>query len=419
MQVSCSDWRTYSRKSVTTDKNGAFAAQDIYPTTYDVFVDQNDKVTAKPVKGVVVKAGETAMAGDMVAVPGAFVSGKVVDAETGKPVTAGQVMVYGPMTGDRSQFSFEIDNQGHFKFRTYPGKVRIIFSNHDGQYRFNNERKELDVADAGLSDIVLKARAAETVSGKVVDANGKPVEGASVNLNGQWGTEATTNKEGVFTAMLAPEEDRAHRNEEDKQIIVEAIHQEEKSGIFLRMDREEVLKNKDLLIVIKPGYQFTLTVKDSEGKPVSGAEANLLIQYDRMGKYGDVTLTDENGRVVFDVYEGGEYYPSVKMENLYFGDGHKMKRRVGSEEWQDEIEITMVPAIRTQKGKVVDEAGKPVEGAIVHAYSVNKEVKTDANGLFTLEGMPDSVVHLQIDQGYKSGFKQVDKNSGDVTVTIQ
>lgn len=418
LQIVASDWRVYSQRDVITDEQGNYTAQDIYPTLYNIAVDQNADITAAALCDVAVKAGETAQAGDMVAVPGVIVSGRVVDAETGKPVSSGWLQASGPMTaGTNHPFRYDVDKQGQFKFRACPGKVHIHFSTNEGPYRFDYPRQDLEVADADVNNIVLKARAADSISGKVVDANGKPVEGAKVGANGQWGSDVTTDASGRFTTLLAPKESWRSDEKEDK-VALEATNEESNQGIFVWIEREELLKSKDLVLTLKPAQQVTLEVKDSEGKPLPGAQANMVINYNSMGRYGDAVITDENGQAVFNLYEGGDYHPNVKLDNFYYGDGYKDKLKPGTDEWKDKVEITMVTATRVQKGKVVDESGKPAAGATVGAHSIGKVVRADENGQFVLEGMPDCEVYLDVETGDRYGSARVSKSSGDVTVTV-
>lgn len=420
LQLTASDWQVNSYKSLTTDGQGCYAAKDIYPTTYSINIGQKAGLTAKALSDVVVKVGETAKVEDMVAVPGAFVSGQVVDIVTGKPIAGGEIRVLGPMTGgSNAQLFYDVDKQGRFKFRSYPGKVNVLYTAREGLYRFDYPSKEMDVPQAGVSGVVLKARPADIAAGRVVDENGKPVSGAKLNVDGEYGTQITTDAAGCFTAMVAPQRNPGRRENEAPKVVLEVIDTEGRQGAYVRMGREELLKSKNLTITLRPARQLTLTVKDPQGKPLSGADAQMTVSFSETVQFNDAITTDENGQAVFDVYENGEYRPNAKLDGYYYVTRMQAAPLVGSSEWTDKAEITMQPATRVQKGKVVDEAGKPAAGATVRVSSPQKEARTDANGLFVLEGLPDAQVGLDVQMGDKYGSAVVSKDSGDATITLK
>lgn len=419
LKIWACDWAIRSEKIVTTDDQGKYIARDIFPAAYSVNVSQDAGLTAKAVLDVEVKAGETAEVQDMVAVPGVFVAGRVVDAETGKPITMGDIYVTGPMTGGiNSMFCYNVDDQGRFTFRAYPGEVRINYSSSERLYKLSRTSQEVDVPEGGLSDYALKVTPAQTITGKVLDAKGQPLMGAGVCVDGEYGAKTATDSDGSFTALVVPK-DHVGRVGERDEVVLEAIDTETRQGIYIRLDREELPESKNLTIALKPARQLRFTVKDLQGKPLSGVQVQLIVCFSSMIRPGDVQLTDENGQAVFDVYEDGDYRPTIKLQGYYYANTPQNSCLVGSEGWTDTCEITMDPATRVQKGRVVDEAGNPAAGVTVEASAVTLTTTTDADGRFTLEGMPDAEISVNARRGSSYGYLQVSKDSGDVTIRLE
>lgn len=413
------NWRTEK-----TEKDGSLRVLGIAPGKYTLTVSQNAKFTMRPVTGITVKAMETTKVGEMVAIPGAILSGRILDADSGKPITSGQVMVSRPMTGE-GLFSpptcVQVDKQGRYKVRVYPGEYEIHYWGFGAAdiYGFGNPSKTVTVGEQGLT-ADLKAKKADIAKGRVVDQKGKPVQDVEVTINGSH-TSATTDKDGRFTAMVPPERGEESWPEPQAKSVLVAVDEKSKQGVYEWMSREELL-SKGLLIRLKPARSLTLTIKGPDGKPIEGAEVRLMERVGPSYAWGptDPVLSDENGRAVFTVYENGSYHPQATCDGYYYeADSFEEVPKVGDKDWKDTAEITMQRATRTQTGNVVDEDGNPVEGATVMFWEADKEVKTDKNGEFTIENMPDTEVGLTAMKGFVFGHASVDKDTGPVTITLK
>lgn len=165
-----------------------------------------------------------------------------------------------------------------------------------------------------------------------------------------------------------------------------------------------------------------VVVKDMNRNPLAGAEVYLMVYYDPASGAGKVTKTDSKGEAVIpDVYEGGMYSPRLTLQGFYYDNMTiRLLPKVGSKEWKDRIELVMEPANRTQRGKVLDDKSRPVEGVAVEADTTPRiAVVTNASGEFVFENLPYSGVRLRVEKGDLFAMAAVDKYTGDVVIKLQ
>ena len=123
------------------------------------------------------------------------VSGRVVDGDTGKPVSGALVGVY-----ESGRKAVRADARGAFKALGMPGQSRIIY--YDGGnplYRSDPSTYTVeDVPAKGVSCVVLTLWKIQFGHGKVFDPSGRPLAGASVMIGGAYFTHAVTDSNGKF-----------------------------------------------------------------------------------------------------------------------------------------------------------------------------------------------------------------------------
>ena len=203
--------------------------------------------------------------------------------------------------------------------------------------------------------------------------------------------------------------------------MLEAASTDSELGIFYRIKRAELLK-REVALTAKPRRPLTVVVKDMNHNPLAGAEVFLMAFYDPASGRGKATKTDANGEAVIpDVYEGGLYYPQAILGGFYYENKViRLLPKAGSKEWNDRIELVMEPANRTQRGKVVYENGRPVEGIAVKADTEPPiAVVTNASGEFVFENLPYSVIWLRVQKGDLFAMTTVDKYTGDVVIKLR
>jgi len=130
------------------------------------------------------------------------VTGRVVDAQTGKPVAGALIGVY-----ESGCKTVKTDSKGRFKVLGVPGSKRFVY--YDGGnplYRSDwSTFVRVNLPTKGLSGVTLKLWKARFAYGKVFMPSGMPLVGASVTIGGEYFTHAVTDSNGKFK-IEAPQE---------------------------------------------------------------------------------------------------------------------------------------------------------------------------------------------------------------------
>ena len=267
------------------------------------------------------------------------------------------------------------------------------------------------------------------IDGVVVDGTGKPIEGAEVHL-----VKPDPMGFGGGGAPLGSASDGSFRLEQldpDDTLPVRARTKE---------------ATTDGPVVIRPGKQagkLTLTidpknasrvhgvVADGSGKPVSGATVrlwwgrNYVSEKTRMSGVGsglETYTTDVDGRFASSaLWPGDRYKVDVEAEGYGKAESPEIPGRAGVD--HDFGTIRLVGSGAHLAGRVVDTAGKPVDGATVfNRGDAPKAVstRTDAGGKFRLDGLFVGGKYLFARKdGYRFTGLRVEKDSEDVTITLR
>jgi hypothetical protein len=252
---------------------------------------------------------------------------------------------------------------------------------------------------------------------KAVNEQGGPVAEADVTLIGSERSAAISGPDGSFE-IIVPPENRRMGNQQD--VGLTAVSDDSSLGAILTIDRQKLIA-EGATITLRPVQTLKVVVKDTEGRPLEGAEVNSYVRYTSIGIGLPPVITDASGTAILNgLFWGGSYEISAKMPG-YFLLHEAWGPAVGSAEWKDTVEMVMEPMKRKQTGRVVDRDGKPVAGVeVVSMMSLVDNVKatTDADGRFTIEGLPDAEVPLRVQKGELVGTATVSKDTPDVVIRM-
>jgi uncharacterized GH25 family protein len=246
------------------------------------------------------------------------------------------------------------------------------------------------------------------LEGQVVDADDKPVAGATVVLSSNPPRTATSEEDGgfAFDALVGRPYTLSARATQ---------------GVAGPVTAKLTEKSEPVVLQLRPGAKVTVSVQSSDGKPVENATVEL--------RATDVLRqTTKAGATTFSPVVPGGYQIAAWAE----GRARTMQwLQVGPGETT--AKVTLVAGARVS-GRVVDEAGKGIIGARVTFHGASDwsqqaddrldGVDTDKDGAFTFAALPAgsfrfAAAHPEYARG-SSALTTLDgkHDQRDVTITL-
>lgn len=288
--------------------------------------------------------------------PPGKIGGKVVEADTGRPVAGALVWGGWPMAGP----AVRSGEAGAFEVEAPPLPGSWVNATAVGY--FPGERQ---LAAKGAA--TLKLEPAATLLGQVVDPEGRPVAGAWI------AADPPQRRDGGSRQSTS-------RSQEDGGFRLQGLLY---GGVYeLTAVREGFARSKApatvaprgkpssrVRIVLSEGHTATGRVVDAEGQPVEGAEVQLLDpKHDREESRA---TTGPDGR--FDLRR---LEPGRKMLRAGHPDHAPVflpRIEIAKETPVFDLGTVTLPASGTIEGRVTDTRGRPLEGAEVRAFPAARE----------------------------------------------
>lgn len=389
----------YIAKTVTVGTDGAFRFDALPPGRYEISqpLDPRALYQAESLGDIRVMPS-SGVTGLRVNVTTQFaIKGRVIDAVSGSGISGVSLAIGSVSDGAiRSVGQVDTDREGRYEFHAPAGKIDVRVVSVPEAYLsapFPNEAELNVTADRQWAD--WKLDRATTLSGIVVDESGAPVKDAEVDVlvpdpSGFPSTRrgVRTSADGTFRLVQLDPEDL---------VPVRAGTKNATS------DGAIVVRPKDqkgtLRIVISPRTSTRLrgVAKDRAGKPVAGARVEVRWGRSYVGRTSGATgiesgreglITDADGRFVSSaVWPGDRYRVSVQAEGYGSADSTPVTGAVGDHDFGT---ITLTRIAGHVAGRVVDTAGRPVEGVTVfNRGDAPKAVSvvTGKDGAFRLDGL--------------------------------
>jgi protocatechuate 3,4-dioxygenase beta subunit len=334
--------------------------------------------------------GQQSAAPDMTLIRGGVLTGRVLLGDTMQPVPGISTGLHGPArprSGGAMQ-DRHTDTEGRFTFRVPAGQQFIYMAQSppDGYLAPEANARKLvqqDVADGATVtyDIILPRDPSPPVTGRVLDADGKPVVGAMVLAelpSGDWSDQrvANTDARGEFRYVA----------------LASGALLRASKGPLTSAEATAVGENRDNLVLTirenKPA-SLIVTVLDPDGRAVKGAEIAISVQTGQFGmgmNYPD-SFTDAQGRYVFDSLASDKrYHIAAAADGFGESQRHVPQLQAGQ---RTELEpLTLPRADRVVAGRVLDKDGKPAAGieVVISSGIVRRSTSTtDAQGRFALK----------------------------------
>lgn len=426
--------------TAVSDATGHYEIGGLWPDQYDTLlmqVSDNEKLTAAAREAVKVQSGKPARVDFQVSV-GRLLSGRVIEAETGKPLAGCHVTCQGPSGGLMGR----TDSLGMFRFYVPPGVSLVYVS--DGQPRgLGDPRRTIEVmADRDPEPLVLTAgrpvpsnigfgavkltpehlkeqREDPAFRLRVVlrPTDGRPVTKVDLDLiaNGHIGMGCSGN---TFEHRFSPDDEGL-----EGYFVVEA-----KGFTPTRSPKFVIARDMPLLTIdLQPALLVPVRgrVLDLQGQPVSGARVRtgrmrFESYWGEEFPWGVETSTDDTGHFELKhVRVGDRFFVRVDKEGT--GGAQTERRRVSKADPIDLPDLKIGPPNRTVRGQVLDEAAVPVSGAtVVYRGETVVRTTTDDEGQFELRELPTGKLLLTASAaGFQPGDLGIPPGGTTTRVTLK
>lgn len=278
-------------------------------------------------------------------------------------------------------------------------------------------------------EIVLEDGA--TLSGRVIQDNGRGVGGLTVSVRSEEGgrmarftamrraREVVTERDGSFSVsgLIAGE----------VMVMVEGpgYLRETVSGVQASLDGTEPLE-----IIVRPGAVIAGRVTDEQGRALPDIQVRARELREDDGRFGrgggrggfgrgffggNPETTDSNGEFRFDRLEAGKYQLTLT------GEGYARTEQE-AETGQTDLKIRMEVG-QSISGRVVDAEAAPIEGATVrvgNGWGRQNRVETDKEGRFELGGLDRGTLEVNVQsRGFLiHSFETEGGDLGDIVLEV-
>ncbi|MEZ0273542.1 MAG: hypothetical protein ACAH88_01445, partial [Roseimicrobium sp.] len=383
---------------VKANERGEFVIDQIPPATYKLHYETEPphfkKWIGSEKADLKVTAGQTLDLGDLVATEAAYVTGEVVDAETGKVVEE-------PLTFRLAAGQHDL----HYQSQRYPKP----------EYHppGNDDSVQVQVKGGEEKKVTFKLRPVkpeELVSGVVLDEAGNPVENARVAILGYgdrpFPTMAGSDKEGKFKLVRERGASQEMVLAWTEKAMSNPVPVEPGKSPTVRLREHELGKISGIVV-------------DEADQPIAGAKIswNVPATVCLGGPVVRQVQSDAAGRFEFPRFwsdmEGVSFFcQAAGLGNVALRDVEVLSGTV------TELKFTMKKADKTVSGQLVDAAGKPMVGLWV--YAGNAKATTDMDGRFRISGLAPGRVHVRAILKTEDLTSEAKKwaNAGDADVKL-
>ena len=274
---------------------------------------------------------------------------------------------------------------------------------------------------AGLAAVALAAPAQDTASntnrysGTVRDPAGAPVAGLVLKAFPEYRAnlgQVKTDANGRFEFAWTPR--RTGGSGETVCLLARDV----KRNLAVAQDLEEETRTLDLRL--EPGLTIRGRVEDINGKPITNAQATIFLWSGNSGSSFEQPLpVDAQGKFETTALPPGRRYSVSVSAKGYGSDGGRIEDTDHDTRQLEFPPVTLRIADRPLAGRVVDAEEKPVADAWVYTYGSgqpNNNVRTDAKGFFTFEGVCEGMV--RVSASHQNSYGNVSVEAGDTNVVL-
>ncbi|MCZ6793163.1 MAG: carboxypeptidase-like regulatory domain-containing protein, partial [Planctomycetota bacterium] len=413
-----------------TDERGVFEVRGLPAGRYFLVVDHEEFA---PALGLEIGVREAArLTARTVRLRRGFaISGTVLEAKTLKPVPLARVtgQLADATARPRILRSGETGIDGRFEFEGFVGGAYLITVTAPDHVPSPPERVAL-VPDGKRQFTLLLARGG-SISGRVLDRQGKPVVGATLDLRPALGASAPSpleqgeQEESVQFVRISQRGTLMSEVTDDqgsyrfsgvppgREYSLSLYHWKYAPLLVPRFEVGPGKATDDLDLTLRRGAVLRGRVLDERGRGIVSATVKAVLEMKQTARARQVAgalesalrmethslMTDSEGNYVISGLRPGTYRVIAKIANRlpYAVAGVD----VVEVEVLEVVDIVLEPG-ESFAGQVVDSHGNPIAGVDIRAYDENStRAATDLEGRFRLDGLPPSRVAVTAE---KTGF---------------
>jgi protocatechuate 3,4-dioxygenase beta subunit/5-hydroxyisourate hydrolase-like protein (transthyretin family) len=376
--------------------------------------------------------------------PTAFLSGRVVDADTGRPIPGVRLVA---KARDGGEFLARSGRDGRY---SVPGLPPRPYRLEVDDERFVPWSSEVDVSpgESESRDVPLVRGAA--LSGRVVDERGTPIEGATIQVFRGGGRSAI--RDFVRRMQVRSETVRTARDGSFKATRLEpgggqrldVRHEDYEDRSMGGIDLSPGATTSGISVVLRTGLALEGLVKDEEDRPLGGVEVELQQSRTFRGRRGGMSVTmlgpgsrprketGTDGRFAFRGLAAGDYtliarrpgYARVTLDPVKLAEDGNL----------EPLELILAPGA-TISGFLRDGSGAGAPGWHVSARAAGEgggpafgpgglrtEEPSGPDGAFLIEGLAEGEVYdLQVmgPKGLGPRLADVTAPADDVEITVE
>ncbi len=397
-------------RSVRSGLEGRFYWHGLPPGIYELRASLGS-LSSPTVEGLILEAGSRRLLALELA-EGWTLSGRVVDSQSGGPLEGAEVeLATGPLGAYKRRV--QTDAQGRFELSGVFGDEHQLFVD------LNRYVPSAPIAvTRGEASIEVRLARGGAISGIVVDARGRPIAEAVVRLLGNQDTQPGTASPGdtlrVTTGPVPPISAAADATTTAlvEQALTEADGAFDLRGLeagrytaiashpnYAPSESAEVEiaaggEVADLRIVMARGGELRGRVVDARRVGLAGIPVELQIAGERLPR---MTVTGEDGSFGYRGVRGEATVTAIPYDLQPTGE------TLTVDEGRVDVLLVLARELLTLVGRVVDERGFGIDGALVTAKTVGsvpevvRTAKTESDGGFSVPALPEPPYMLRIE----------------------
>lgn len=421
----------------TTDANGTYRLTGLPTGSFTVTTDHHKTAgewTSVALRNVPARQGATSTAPDLVLIKGAVITGKVMDAVTGRPlpdVHVGGYSAHRPQETEAGVDTIQTGANGIYSLRVAPGDAYIYIQGMPPGYLPPQKSKDARRGDNGVH-LTVAAGESKTldfplrpglkVEGTIVTALGDRMSEVTLYLQGPgYGGGEASDAKGHF--VIGGLEEGDYRLSASPQWTYEETDSTAQWEV-VSPAKVSVPANGPLRVVVQKMKLSTVEgrVVTTAGAPVADATVNAelwLVSGEGGSNDGTRTAhTDAAGHFsLTNVKPGRQVKLTVTKPHHKTISQGKVEYTRGSYQTTDSV---LAPLVGKVAARLVDATGAPVAGAVVLSLQgqPGSRTTTDADGKWSLDSLPDG--EISIAAIHKTGMAEQKTRSGAaLTLTLQ